>query len=150
MKNILWYQDPENKSKNVISCNGDIITPPSHPRYAELYDILFKFDKELKNQKSNDSIYCFSKGYFLKGYFEEKDIVGRNIGFMFYCDTKNKEEVIARLQEEAGINGKTCQVSVLDSIYDHRKPISTKTIIIAIAVLSIVSIIVYYLHNNNI
>ena len=142
MKNILWYQDPENLSKDVISFNREIITPPSDPKYREKYDELYNIANKAQGNKN---IYKFSDGYFIKGHFNEKDNIGRNISFMFYSNTVNKQECANRLMEEAAVNNKTCSESLLNDIlnFNERKNSLNTKIVIGVAIVVIFLLIVF-------
>ena len=150
--NILWFQDPENDSQDVISFNGEIISPPSNPKYAEKYDILYDLDNESKSKSDKRKIpmYKLHNGYFIKGHFNEKDVLGRNVPFMFYANTTDKQDFLKRLQNEAAISEKTCPELLINDILNfEEKSLSLKTIMIGcfIAVL-IISIIVLISSNK--
>ena len=152
MKNILWYQDPENKSQDVISFNGEVIYPPSNPRYKENYNILANLDKQIKREKlqCQSKIYSLSVGFFIKGHFLEKDNLGRNIGFMFYCDTNDIEQVAMRIQNEALINNLTCSDTLISDIHKLKKSKTSlyKTLIIASAIIIVLGIILLRINNK--
>lgn len=150
MKNILWFQDPLNRSQDVISFNGDIITPPSNPLYIEKYKVLSSIDDKInKTNKSRKKIYFLGDGYFVKSYFAEKDNLGRNIGFMFYCDTIDKSVLEIRLKEEAKINNKTCPESLITQIREFKTSnLNLKRLILAGVILAIVIILISLITNK--
>ena len=145
MKNILWYQDTENLSKDVISFNGEIITPPSNPRYREKYDILYKIGCQVQGNKN---IYKLSEGYFVKGHFNEKDNIGRNTPFMFYSDAIDNQEFANRLKKEAAINDKSCSELLINDILNFKKSRGSliTTITIGVIIVSISLLIAFIIN----
>ena len=146
MKNILWYQDSENLSKDVISFNGEIITPPSDPRYREKYDMLYKIGNQAQGNKS---ICKLSEGYFIKGHFNEKDNIGRNIPFMFYSDSANNQEFANRLKKEAALNDKSCSDLLINDILNFKKGrISLTTTIVISVIIVAISLLIVFITNK--
>lgn len=140
MKNILWYQDPNNNSQDVISIDGEIITSPTNPTYIKHYNFLQDINQTTFN-KEIASVYKTKNGYFIKAHLDDKDVLGRNIGFMFYSEASNTTELESNLREEAELNGKTCKDQLIDEIrqFKPKSKLVNKifTVLIIIAIVGI-------------
>ena len=141
-KNILWFQDPDNKANNVISVDGDVLTAKSSNEYDEYYKILYSLDK--KTQKISTKTTTISKvdnGLFIKGYFSEKDNLGRNIGFMFFTDSSNVDEVINRLKHETQLHKMNCTDETFIEIKSWSYKQTLTSILILISIVATISIL---------
>ncbi|WP_018110114.1 hypothetical protein [Bacteroides propionicifaciens] len=148
MKNILWYQDPNNKSQDVISINGKIITPPTDPTYIKYYNYLQDKNHTTFNKESA-RVYKMKTGYFIKGHLADKDVIGRNIGFMFYSDAITTTELASNLMQEAKINDKTCKDELIEEVLQFKPKNSLSTIITAALItIAIVAILIILFKNN--
>lgn len=102
MKTILWYQNPDLISDDILMVNGKNITPPTSSLYVTNFDFLYNIE-----QKNNSLVlgqtylYKINDGFFAKGTFETKDKLGRKTPFMFYSDELNRESFIARFEKTA-------------------------------------------------
>ena len=78
MKTILWYQNPDLISDDILMVNGKNITPPTSSLYVTNFDFLYNIE-----QKNNSLVlgqtylYKINDGFFAKGTFETKDKLGR-------------------------------------------------------------------------
>ena len=142
MKNILWFQDPENKSNNIISVDGEILTAKSSNEYEEYYKVLYLLDKKTqKISTKTTTIYKVDKGLFIKGYLSAKDSLGRKIGFMFYTDSSSVDEVANRLKHETQLHQMKCTDETFLEIKSWRFKRTLKTILAAVLLIAAVSVI---------
>lgn len=90
MKSLFWHQNPSNSGDDLLYVNGESITPPSNPIYANGFSTLLK---EIKREEyintSMTVLYKSKYGYTLKGNLENKDVIGRRIPFIFYSEEKS-------------------------------------------------------------
>lgn len=144
MKNLLWFQNPDNKGDDFLYVNSRSITPPNNPLYIENFRFLLNTDKKAKYKSSNKTLlYKLTDGYLLKDYFENKDIIGRNMTFLFYSNTTNIEEFIERLKQETNLLELCYAPSKIEEIRTIVKRTKTN-IMIGLAIAVIVSILLIY------
>ena len=102
MKTILWYQNPDLISDDILMVNGKNITPPTSSLYVTNFDFLYNIEQKNKSLVLGQTyLYKLKDGFFAKGAFETKDKLGRKTPFMFYSDERNRESFIARFEKTA-------------------------------------------------
>ena len=102
MKTILWYQNPDLISDDILMVNGENITPPTNSLYVTNFDFLYNIEQKNKSLVLGQTyLYKINNGFFAKGVFETKDKLGRKTPFMFYSDERNRESFIARFEKTA-------------------------------------------------
>lgn len=85
-KSILWYQHQDPKQDDVISFNGEILTDKND--IQEKFQIINYLVNETINKRAP---WCgMVKGYFfMKGYLNSKDNIGRAMSFLYATDQKD-------------------------------------------------------------
>lgn len=101
MKTLLWYQNPNNDGNDFLLLNGEPITPPTNPLYRENFNLLLQLTETNRaNTENGTSLFTLKNGFVLKDNFENTDVLGRKMTFLFYSETKNIDEFIGQFNKE--------------------------------------------------
>lgn len=120
---ILWIQSKSVEGRNILSRNG-VRIDNDDKQYMEIYERVNNKTGYRKSEiKENLSIYMKNTSwgekdsYIIYSNYKEKDVVGREIGFMTYIgQVSNKEEAIKKLVKESKLYGYTCKSKDIKAI----------------------------------
>lgn len=131
MKNteiILWVQGKSVNEDNILSHNGSRISK-NDEEYMPLFEKIdnkvgykaLKTDGNINIYQQKDRLFSKPSSYIIHSNYQEKDVVGRELGFMSYIGYNNPEdrrieEVIQALIRESKRYGYNCKESDIEKI----------------------------------
>lgn len=133
MNTILYTQNESATKNNTIVVDGEIFDGVSSGVPSEAFKFINKKSGEkgdytwlinqlIKFQKISSVNFKFKKdnmGVFIKGCFQERDEIDRNMPFLFYTNSTNMKEACLRLKENAKKLNRTCfenDIAILENI----------------------------------
>lgn len=141
MKNILWYQNPDNSGDDFVFFNRNPITPPTNPLYADSFEFLLNGTRSKKYYSSNQVLlYRLKDGFLINDHLEDRDVVGRKIPFLFYSDAENINDFIKQIQattDEIGLKYDLEKFKIIRRLDAEKKILKSNLVIIAITIILI-------------
>lgn len=133
MNTILYTQNESGTINNTLVVDGERFEDMSSGIASEAFKFINKKSGEdgdfvwligqlKKYGKIPSKNFKYKKdqlGIFIKGCFQEKDELGRNMPFLFYIKTTNMNEACLKLKEYASSLNRTCfesEISILENI----------------------------------
>lgn len=143
MKNLMWYQNPANTGDDLLFIDGELITPPSNPLYRNNVRFLMNGVKSNKNKElESTTLYKSDKGYILKDNFEDKDVIGRYVSFVFYSETKNIDDFVRQIQSTCDSIGVEYNVNKYETIKKLATKGKIKKSVIIILVIAVILVLI--------
>lgn len=155
-KTILWIQSPRDDNKSILSYNGKRV-----PNTAKDYQIHFDEVASHENYRKlgsegNMSLFCAKTQCGLLSFitysnYEEKDVVGRKIAFLFRVDVQGKfsiKDLESLLNKESLKYGYHVSSNPFDILRRELKKKIIKYIIGSIVVLSFIFLSILFFYNQ--
>lgn len=142
MNNLLWYQSPKRNGEGILYVGGVLIKHGDGKR-SELFDKLRILAKRVSKHSSPWCGYV-GKTFFMKGFFTQKDDLGRYTPFMFATEDDNKE-TLNKAMTVAGMKMENRSIEVLNATKRPIKGILIGAMVAAILI--IITLIAYGTRN---
>lgn len=113
MADILWYQPAKLSDDDALIKDGCRLAAGSAERSRAFNEL----EVEVKKWKSKKPSFCSPRGarFYVNGFFNEKDEVGRPLCFMF-TSNRERKEASEKLREMAKAEGLTLHEETLAAI----------------------------------
>lgn len=143
MNNLLWYQSPKRNGEGILYVGGVLIKHGDGKR-SELFDKLRILAKRVSKHSSPWCGYV-GKTFFMKGFFTQKDDLGRYTPFMFATEDDNYKETLNKAMTVAGMKMENRSIEVLNATKRPIKGILIGAMVAAILI--IITLIAYGTRN---
>lgn len=143
LNNMLWYQSPKRNGEGILYVGGVLIDQGDGKR-SELFDKLRILAKRVSRYNSPWCGYV-GKTFFMKGFFTQKDDLGRYTPFMFATEDGNYKEI---LQKAVIVTGMKMESRTIEALNATKRPIKGIFIgAMVAAILIIITLIAYGTRN---
>ena len=143
-KSILWYQPAELSEKDVVTSKGQVLTDSNDIRNK--FRLLKETAEHVIGEKKP---WCgmVNNLFFLKGYLNDVDKIGRQLSFMYLTDAKSDQEIPELLQSELNAIGYDMDEQT-KACLDNRNKSTTSLIVLLVISAIIIAIIVAVIFND--
>lgn len=141
---VLFYQHEELNHPNYLAIDGEALSVDDAEQYSQR--ILSVAEKVIsKGEPWTGSV---AKCFFVKGFLDEKDELGRRMTFMYLVprNEAKRDEIKGLLQEDLRNSGKSLAPDTIDSLDRFiRNPFPTRRL--GIALFAVVALFIFLLYN---
>ncbi len=137
-KSILWYQPQDPKLDDIIFLNGERLK-----NKQDIQDNFYIICSAVNKVSNKETPWCgIVNGYFfLKGYLDMKDNVGRTMSFIYVTDSEDYESSCVAELKAAGLE---MSAQTVVCLFDKKRIMFPPKwlVIVLLAILSIIFIII--------
>lgn len=127
MKTILWCQGDSTSSPDLYVLNGEIVSDENQKQllagelsscrsFGMYHKENFKKARKEGRLKENAYVAYTDRGIFISSNFATCDVVGRQIVFEFFCETKDFSIAISELEKVSEQNKRECDKKELEEL----------------------------------